>query len=248
MISLNWLRDVCLDWFLIVAAIATACSVPVLIPVSIFVVGNRQHALALLGHEATHKLVAKSPRWNYVLGNVFCFGPIGLPFDVYRKFHMLHHKFLGTTLDPELTRKLRANITANKATRRNIVLQFTKDLLFLNVGDIRHFQLEKSERDKLWIGLSHLLIILSGFINIIIPIVWYLSMMSSLLACSRLRIWHEHVGTVKTHKIRASWWQKLLFLPHASAYHHEHHEKPGVPYNKLHTIASKDRKRVGEIH
>ena len=219
-----------------------------LVPLSIFVIGNRQHALALLGHEATHKMVSKSPKCNYILGNLFCFGPIGLPFDGYRKFHMLHHKFLGTQLDPEIGRKLKANITVHKATRRNIITQFIKDLLFLNICDIRHFQLEKSKRDKLWISITHAVIISLGLVDITIPIIWYLAMMSSLLACSRLRIWHEHVGTSQTHKISANWWQKLIFLPHHSVYHHEHHDKPGVPYNKLHTIASIKRRRVGDIH
>ena len=77
---------------------------------------------------------------------------------------------------------------------------------------------------------------------------WYAAMPTSLLAISRLRIWHEHVGTDKTHMIKATWWQRLLFLPHYAEYHHEHHEKPNVPYNKLKDIATGPRKKISEIH
>ena len=61
-------------------------------------------------------------------------------------------------------------------------------------------------------------------------------------------VWHEHVGTDKTHMIKATWWQRLLFLPHYAEYHHEHHEKPNVPYNKLKDIATGPRKKISEIH
>jgi len=53
---------------------------------------------------------------------------------------------------------------------------------------------------------------------------------------------------MKTHKIKSNWWQRLLFLPHAAEYHHEHHEKPSIPYNKLKDIATGPRKKVSEIH
>lgn len=249
MISLIWVRDVCIDWALIVIAITIACNNLLFIPLSIFIVGNRQHALALLGHEATHKLVSKNKYINDTLGNLLCFAPIGLPYEGYKKFHMDHHRFLGTDKDPEVKRKKSVRMLKSNATKFNIITQFFKDLLFINVFDLREFQLPKTNMDKLWIGSAHLCFILYGlFVDVTIIVVWYGAMLSSLLACSRLRIWHEHIGTNSTHKIKANWWQKLLFLPHNAEYHYEHHKKASVPYDKLPEIASKQRKRVTDIH
>jgi len=248
MISLSWLRDVLIDWLLIVAAIVLGCKFWYLIPISIFIIGNRQHALAILGHDATHKLVSRNNNINYMLGNFLCYAPLGLPWEGYRKFHMSHHRWLGTVNDPELDRKIESGMVVKNATRKNIIIQFIKDLLGLNVLGIRKFTIKGTYFDQAAIEFTHLLIILTVFIDWRIPLMWYVAMVTSLLACSRLRIWHEHVGTIKTHLIEANWWQRLLFLPHAAEYHHEHHEKPSIPYNKLKDFASGPRKKISEIH
>jgi len=248
MISLIWLRDLLLDWLLIFLAIAIGLNFWYLIPVSIFIIGNRQHALALLGHDATHKLVSKNNTINYIAGGIFCYAPIGLPWDGYREFHMSHHRWLGTVKDPELNRKFEAGVIVKNATKKNIIIQFIKDLLGLGIRDLTKFSLHKTNDDKIAIGIVQLIIILTAFIDWRIPVMWNLAIPTSLLAISRLRIWHEHVGTDTTHMIKATWWQRLLFLPHYAEYHHEHHEKPNVPYNKLKDIATGPRKKVSEIH
>jgi len=248
MISLIWLRDTLVDWFLIIVAIVLGLNFWYLIPISIFIIGNRQHALALLGHDATHKLVSRNTSVNYILGNFLCYAPIGLPWDGYREFHMSHHRWLGTTKDPELDRKIASKMVAKNATKKNIIIQFIKDLLGANITDIAKFNLPKSNRDKKVLIIVQLMICSLAIINPLIVFMWYIAMITSLLACSRLRIWHEHIGTDKTHLIKANWWQRLLFLPHAAEYHHEHHEKPSVPYNKLKDIATGPRKKVSEIH
>lgn len=220
-----------------------------LIPVCIFVIGNRQHALALLGHDATHKLVSKNKYINYTLGNFLCYTPILLPWEGYRVFHMAHHRYLGTTKDPELDRKVKAHITSSKANKRHIITQFFRDLIGLDIQDAKELSISKTPNDLFWIIITHMVIISTGlFISWLIPLMWYLAMGTSLVACSRLRIWYEHVGTDSTHKIKPTWWQKLLFLPHNAAYHYEHHKHPAVPYHKLHMIGSAVRKKVSEIH
>ena len=246
--SKHWLKDLSIDWLFIILAILLGCKFWYLIPVSIFIIGNRQHALALLGHDATHKLVSKNNFINYVFGNFLCYAPIGLPWDGYRKFHMSHHRWLGTIKDPELDRKFESGMVVANATRVNIIIGFIKDLLGLNIPLLKKFNLDKSNEDKLAIGFVHLLILLTVFIDWRIPLMWYAALPTSLLACSRLRIWHEHIGTDKTHLIKANWWQRLLFLPHYAEYHHEHHEKPNVPYHQLKDIAEGNRKKISEIH
>ena len=40
---------------------------------SILVIGNRQHAIALLGHEGAHYMLSSHRKWNDFLTGFFCF-------------------------------------------------------------------------------------------------------------------------------------------------------------------------------
>ena len=72
--------------------------------------------------------------------------------------------------------------------KKNIIIQFIKDLLGLNILDMKKFNLDKSNEDKLAIGFVQLIILLTAFIDWKIPLMWYAAMPTSLLAISRLRI------------------------------------------------------------
>lgn len=213
-----------------------------------WIVGNRQHAMLLLGHDATHKLVSRNRYINYWLGNVLCYAPIGLSWHGYKDFHMRHHKWLGTDKDPELNRKRAAGLVQEKATKGYIIKRYILDLFGLGIKDFKHMVIKRNWGDWAIIIPCWLFILSLGFISIWIPIIWFGAMTTGLLATSRLRIWHEHVGANHTHKIKPTLWSQLLFLPHGAAYHHEHHEHPSVPYHKLPKIAEKNRKKVSEIH
>ncbi len=57
------------------------------------------HALYVMIHEATHNLVARSATANRLIG-IFCDVALGFPGAIaFRKYHLLHHRFLG---EPEL--------------------------------------------------------------------------------------------------------------------------------------------------
>ena len=120
MLSLTWARDLVVDWVVISFSIALSVVCPYCIPLSVFIVGNRQHALSILGHDATHKLVSKNRFINESLGNYFCYSPLLIPWREYRSFHAKHHKFLGTTKDPELPIKERLGLTEENATKKRI--------------------------------------------------------------------------------------------------------------------------------
>ncbi|MGI9570621.1 MAG: fatty acid desaturase [Desulfobulbia bacterium] len=249
MISLIWIKDVIVDWVIIMAAVIIVIYNIWLLPISIIIIGTRQHALAILGHDATHKLVSKKRWLNEMLGNYFCFAPILIPWKGYRKFHAKHHKHLGTDQDPELPKKENVNMTSETANPQTIVRMFIEDLFL--VGAFKSFKdrsIPREEGDLKHILIVHALILCLGFVHWIIPVMWYLSIFTSMLACTRLRVWHEHIGTDSTHKISSVWWQRWIFLPHNAEYHHEHHEHPAVPYNQLPEIAEEDRKKVSEIH
>ena len=70
--------------------------------VYIFVVvfiGARQHALAVLGHDASHYLIVRNRRLNDWIGNLFLFWPIFASVELFRFFHGTHHRFLNQEQD-----------------------------------------------------------------------------------------------------------------------------------------------------
>jgi len=245
----TWIKDVLFDWTCIVITIIAGHFLPWYAwIVCCWIVGNRLHGLAILGHDATHKLVSRNRTLNRFLGEFLCFSPIFLGWNGYRTLHMKHHKFLGTDKDPELPSKKAVGIVAEKATTKNIILQFVKDLFFISIGDTRYLSTKKEKGDWKSIVVFHsLLILLACLVSLKILLFFYGGLLTGFLACARLRIWFEHVGTTETHKIKAKTWQRILFLPHYAEYHHEHHIKPAVPYHLLKKIADKERSTTCEI-
>ncbi|MBU0799788.1 MAG: fatty acid desaturase, partial [Alphaproteobacteria bacterium] len=57
-----WIYDMVFDWALIVGSIALfmAYKNPLTFVLAVLVVGNRQHALTILGHDGTHFTISKN--------------------------------------------------------------------------------------------------------------------------------------------------------------------------------------------
>src|SRR5207245_10893270 len=69
---------------------------------AISTIGTRQHALAMLGHDGTHYHVSRAKRLNDVLTNLFAAWPLAFSSSGYRRWHLEHHRTVGTGADPEL--------------------------------------------------------------------------------------------------------------------------------------------------
>src|SRR5271154_6437913 len=102
-----WLRDAVLDWAVVLGTmgIVHAFSNPLTWLLGLLIIGNRQHALAILGHDGTHFTLSHNRRLNDCLTNLIAFWPIGLTVSGYRTLHFKHHKHTGTEGDPELGHK-----------------------------------------------------------------------------------------------------------------------------------------------
>ena len=75
-------------------------------PVLWLVIANRQHALLVLMHDATHSLAYKNPWLNELVGEVLCGGPAFVSMTTYRHNHLAHHKWMNEAKDPDWARKL----------------------------------------------------------------------------------------------------------------------------------------------
>jgi fatty acid desaturase len=61
-----------------------------------------QHHLLIIAHDGSHGLVHPSLKWNDLIVDVFAGVPNGTVLRFYRVYHLLHHKYQGTSQDPEV--------------------------------------------------------------------------------------------------------------------------------------------------
>jgi fatty acid desaturase len=246
----RWLLPALLDWAVLLGAFATAgvvdhAAVYVLASV---VIGTRQHALALLGHDGAHRLVCRHPRLNDALASVLCFWPLGFGIAAYRNHHLTHHRHPGGPDDPELAYKRRAapqwdlparagrlarlsalDLTGVWGARELLrVLSVTPPVTVLDVlGPV------------LWWGAVWAVVAVTGAWWVLV--LWYASLVTVFWTLFRLRIWTEHMGTAGTHRVSATWWQRLTFLPHNTWCHYEHHRWVKIPFWNLPRARELDR-------
>jgi fatty acid desaturase len=246
----RWLAATLLDWVQIVAAMAAGVlaghwAVWVLV---VLVVGTRQHALALMFHEAAHWLACDDRRWNDFLGKLLTGWPLGV--DSYRVFHFGHHWYLGTEHDPEL---LHWQVWSKgqydpPRTRWQFARRFAMDCVGLGLGETLKVirMIGKPELGRLvwWVAVGGALVYL-GLWQVVVA--WVAAMLTSFLACFRLRVWSEHVGTTGTHVVAANRLWRFLFLPHNTWCHHEHHEDPQLPFWALPAARTLPARPVGQL-
>jgi fatty acid desaturase len=233
----RWLVLVTLDWAVIVLALVLAGVVDhwSTYVLAVVVIGTRQHALALMGHDGAHRLVCRSRWLNDVASMLLCFWPLGLWLTAYRKHHFTHHRLPGTARDPELAyKRSRAPQWDLPAAPRCLFGYLLKDILGLGVLDLAYvMRVVPPVRALdvvgpiLWWSAALSILIASG--NIWILIIWLAAVVTVFWAMFRLRVWTERLGTAYVHRVSAQWWQRVLFLPHNTWCHYEHHRWPSVP-------------------
>lgn len=89
------------EWASIAAAIALCAFFwhPVLYAIAVMLIGARQHALIILGHDASHfRYLPK--RWqNELFGNILLMWPVFASIEGFRKFHSTHHQYTNLPSD-----------------------------------------------------------------------------------------------------------------------------------------------------
>jgi fatty acid desaturase len=236
-----WLTDAATDWLVIAATLAMIQLWPHFYTVlaGILIVGNRQHALAILGHDGTHYTLSHNAAFNDFLTNLFCWWPLGLTVSGYRALHYAHHKNTGTENDPELGHKRRRSPQWDlPATPWTILRYALKDLIGYSLADysiIVRFSKPQRRREYVPLALFHIAVIsvLVAFGGWPMAAAWYFSLVTSFMMFFRLRLWLEHQGTDDTQRLTLAWWQAAILAPHNAWHHWEHHKYPTIPYHKL---------------
>lgn len=83
------------EWAIITGAIALCASFwnPLLYMLAVIVIGSRQHALLILGHDASHYRTLTSRWQNDLFANLFLMWPTFASVEGFRKFHGTHHQY-----------------------------------------------------------------------------------------------------------------------------------------------------------
>ncbi len=244
---LRWSASLLFDWawiasgFVLFAALGKPW---ILFPVFGLWIGCRQHGLALLGHDATHRLALPWRPWNDRIGEVLAGWPLGAIMDRgYRDWHFEHHRTLGTPRDPELAYRGSDSLYARPITKGVIVRRFLLDLIGLGVPDLLGFLKEilPERRLRYWGPVSlyaGLLLVCWQLDALWVFGLWCVSVATGFWATFRIRTWMEHVGLEQggaqgSHRFSASPLERLLLFPHNTHCHYEHHLLPQVPYSRL---------------
>jgi fatty acid desaturase len=236
-----WMADAVRDWLVIAAALAVISLWPHVYTViaGILVIGNRQHALAILGHDGTHYTLSRNAALNDVLTNLLCLWPLGLTVSGYRALHYAHHKHTGTEHDPELGHKrMRSPQWDLPATPSTVLRYALMDMIGFSLADyliIVRFAKPERKGDYLPLALVH-----AGAVSLLLSLgcwpaiaAWYVSLVTSFMMFFRLRLWLEHQGTEDTQRLSLTWWQGAILSPHNAWHHWEHHRYPTIPYHQL---------------
>lgn len=236
-----WLEDAAVDWLVIASVfglLAVTQNVFLLLP-AILIIGNRQHALTVLGHEGAHFALSKSRRVNDTISGLLAFWPLGLTTSGYRNVHMQHHKHTNMQQDPELAhRGARAPQWDLPIGLGRILKYCASDLAGGSMSDYRIIvTFSKPDRKSEYMPVIALHI---TFIAVSITAglwwisaLWYMSLVTSFMMFFRLRTCLEHLGVPDTHRLHLNVWQRHVLAPHNIWCHWEHHTYPAIAYRKL---------------
>jgi len=236
------------DWMVIVGAMLCAGMWPTwwVCLASVLVIGTRQHALGVLGHEAAHYTATRHRKANDAIGMVLCFWPIGGSLTGYRSFHQRHHRHLGTEHDPEM-HFFQSDEWKIPVKTAAPVWRFIKGCLGMQVIDYAKLIRSLLPKTKTeWVGIPMwwtcfaltLWILdslwLIGLYAIAIPTVFW--------ALIEVRGWTEHRGITDTHRYHTHWLLQQVLFPHNVWMHYEHHQWCYVPFYNLPQARALDEK------
>lgn len=192
------------------------------------------HSLYVLIHECTHNLVFKRPAHNNLLG-ILCDFALVIPSAMgFRKYHLMHHKFLGQYLrDPDIVRHEEARLIGNSAWRKALWL------FFFSVSQaMRPMQIKETEFWDRWIVANLLAVIVVDVAILVVlgPAALIYLALSTLFALGLHPLggrWIQEHYLTREGQETYSYYGPLNKTCFNMGYHNEHHDFATVPWNNL---------------
>ena len=89
------------SWIALLIIAAKQIDSMALYPLWVILIGSRQHALAILMHDAAHGRCHPNRNWNDAIAELVFAWPLLTSMRVYRRTHLAHHQHLQTPLDAD---------------------------------------------------------------------------------------------------------------------------------------------------
>ena len=235
-------------WAVMGAAMAVGVVWPLTIPLMVMVIGNRQLGLFILMHDAAHGLLHANRTVNDRLARWFC----GHELNIYRPYHLQHHRFVQQTGDPDLVLSAPFPVTRD-SLRRKIIRDLTgQTFVKQRFGGLTAKLQARQPGESAWAlvaaelkqqrafyltNAAGLLAFSAAGLWWAWVLMWLLPMATWLPLVSRLRNIAEHAlieqnGTDPlrhARTTRASLLERLFIAPYWVNYHCEHHMFTQIP-------------------
>jgi fatty acid desaturase len=231
-------------WAEIVAIVAVAVWIgnPLVWLAVLILFGSVHARVAILGHEAAHRLLFPNKKVNDFVGRWLLSYPGFVPFDLYRRSHFAHHKEEFGPNEPDL--KLYNGYPISRASFRRKLTRDAygnsgwKNLKGLFRGLTTSFVRPVALRI---IAAQVVLLVICTLVGRPeLYLLWLGSWMTSWRVVNRLRSIAEHGGMSRssdrrltTHHVRQTWPARFWMVPYNTGWHLAHHVDMGVPWRNL---------------
>jgi fatty acid desaturase len=212
-------------------------------PVAVVLMGRSFALLLILNHEAAHRLLFSRRRVNDVVGRWLLAAPGLVPFDLYRRAHMSHHRDELGPDEPDAA--LYAGYPISRASLRR---KLTRDAVGIsgwkNLRPLLRSAVRPSTRRVVAPVVVVQAVMFAAFWAAgwpqLYPALWLLPWMTSWRVINRLRVIAEHGGMTRspdkrrtTHHVRQGVAARFWMVPYRTGWHLAHHVDAGVPWRNL---------------
>jgi len=246
------------EWAAIAAAIALSSYYwhPALYVVAVMVIGSRQHALLILGHDASHYRTLRTRWQNDLFANLFMMWPTFASVEGFRKFHGTHHQY--TNLVNDGNRQLWHTHNAQgelepewvfPKTRFGLALMILRRAAFLTgISWILRGLIGSSfipsppwmvaARLAFYASAAGVLTLAGAWPGLVwywlVPFcTWHIAAQYIRLICEHSAVQADEDEYSITRTTIPTWLESIFVLPRNVGFHLEHHWYPSVPFYRL---------------
>jgi fatty acid desaturase len=246
------------EWVSIAAVIAL-CSAfwhPALYVIAVLFIGARQHALIILGHDASHYRYLPTRWQNELLGNLFLMWPVFASVEGFRKFHATHHQYTNLQgdgnrhiwythnaageLEPgwvfPKTRLALALLLLRRAFFFTGMFWIVRGLVGSSFIPSPHWMI--AARIAFYVSVAGILTVFATwydfFLYWLVPYcTWHIAVQYARIICEHSAVESDEEEYGITRTTIPTWLESIFILPCNVGYHLEHHWYPSVPFYRL---------------
>jgi fatty acid desaturase len=245
------------EWLGVAAAIVL-CQLwfhPLLYVLAVMFIGGRQHALAVIGHDATHYRLLPNRTANDWVGNLLCLWPVFISVEGFRKFHVPHHQH--TNLEGDGNRELwqthqDGELVGDweypKSMLGLLAVLFKRGLLItglwwmtrglLSSIVVRERPAVIVVRYSYFAGIAAVITLTGTWSSFLwywlVPYcTWHTAIQYARLICEHSAVRSPAAAYQVTRTTIPTRLESLFILPRNIGYHIEHHWYPSVPFYRL---------------